>query len=124
MNYQKRNKKYHNAKGLYAEKWVGFWLKLQGYQVLERRFKTPVGEIDLILKRRNMIVFCEIKTRPTFQEGLNALSSCQKKRIIQGARFFQAKNPQFFLHDFRFDYIVVSKGLWRHIKDAWQVTSK
>nr|WP_320146045.1 YraN family protein [uncultured Anaeromusa sp.] len=53
----------HLAFGLSGEEYAARWLLKQGYAVLERRFRCPMGEIDIIAKQGNVIVFVEVKAR-------------------------------------------------------------
>jgi putative endonuclease len=120
MDGERRGKASY-MRGLWSELWVSMWLFCKGYRVLERRYKTPVGEIDLILKSRRVIVFCEVKARASLEEGLYALRPQQQERIARAASFFCARHPQFARFDFRFDYVVVYKGVCHHVKNAWQI---
>ena len=106
-------------RGIWSELWVSVWLFCKGYRVLERRYKTPVGEIDLILRSRKLIIFCEVKARTSLEESLYALRPHQQQRITRAAGFFCATHPQFAQFDFRFDYVAVYKGVCHHVKNAW-----
>lgn len=114
-----RIRQQYEQKGRVAEKWAALFLQLKGYQILMRRYQNPLGEIDLILQKGQTIIFCEVKARHSLEEGLEALSPSQQKRIINGARHFQALHPKFQCHDFRFDYIIVYGWRLQHLKNAW-----
>src|SRR5262245_35341676 len=77
-----------------AEWWACVYLFCRGYSVLERRYKTPVGEVDIIARRGSMIAFIEVKARKdaNVQE---VLSSHQRERISRAALLFIANNPRF-----------------------------
>src|ERR1700675_5052388 len=47
--------------GLSAENRAAAFLMAKGYRILAKRFRTPYGEIDLVARKRNMIVFIEVK---------------------------------------------------------------
>jgi len=52
--------------GRKAENYAAFYLRLKGYQILEKRFKTRQGEIDLIARKGGVLVFTEVKKRTPF----------------------------------------------------------
>ena len=47
--------------GLRAETVASLFLMLKGYRILARRYRTPAGEVDLFVKRGNLIAFVEVK---------------------------------------------------------------
>lgn len=113
-------KQKHEQKGRFAEKWAALFLQLKGYKILKRRYQNPLGEIDLILRKGRCIIFCEVKARNSLKMGLEALSTHQQRRLINGARHFQAKHPALHDYDYRFDYLIVHGWLCHHLKNAWQ----
>src|SRR3954453_5749247 len=52
-----------NALGLYGERLAARHLTEQGLVVLDRNWRCPSGEIDLVLRDRDVLVVCEVKTR-------------------------------------------------------------
>src|SRR3954454_7868938 len=52
-----------NALGLYGERLAARHLTEQGLVVLDRNWRCPVGEIDLVLRDGDVLVVCEVKTR-------------------------------------------------------------
>ena len=107
-------------KGHIAEIYTMCFLLLKGYRIYKRRFSNPLGEIDLIIGKGNSIVFCEIKYRKNYNIGLYAISGIQKKRIINGAKLYIARNSQYIGMNYRFDYIVVCGLKIHHFQNAWQ----
>ena len=117
----KRNKKQTYQKGLRAELLSKIWLWSFGHSILEQRYKTPVGEIDLITKKGARISFVEIKYRQTREEAAYSISDHQKKRINKAALFWLAKNGHFTYDTLSFDVILISP--WKlpyHIKNAFE----
>lgn len=73
------------------------YLKDNGYAILERNFKTPTGEIDIIAKRKGTLHFFEVKARHGFGFGspFEALTPVKLKHIRRTAEWFLAKNKRF-----------------------------
>ncbi|MDG1707689.1 MAG: YraN family protein [Emcibacteraceae bacterium] len=120
----KRQKAY--KRGHFAEQLAAIFLILKGYTIVARRYKTKVGEIDLIAKKKNVTIFCEVKARRTKQAALESLSYKQKIRIRKAAEFYMAhlnkkgSNNMIENEIFRCDMILVIP--WRlpvHIENAW-----
>lgn len=111
----------------HAEKWgrrvenLATWLlRFKGYKTLERRFKTPVGEIDLIMKRGNTIVFIEVKGRKLLQEAYESLKITQLNRIKQAANLYLSKYPYYLNYTLRFDVVLISPYRFPiHLENAW-----
>ena len=97
-----------------AERWAELYLRLKGYRVLARRYKTPVGEIDLIVRRGRLIAFVEVKARPSEASGLEAISATAQRRIARAAEAWLATRPDARGFDLRFDAIVIMKGRFPH----------
>lgn len=112
-------------KGVWAERWAQAKLRLKAYAVLTQRYKTPVGEIDVIARRGNTIVCVEVKARATVDAALEAVSPYQQRRIAQAASQFIAQYPEYAHHTLRFDVMcVVPRPYWFpriiHLQDAWR----
>ena len=111
----------HEWRGRVAEMIAIWWLRLRGYQIEGHRIKTPVGEIDLIAKRRKILVFIEVKLRPTHDMAMYSVSRHQQQRIVRAAHAYVASKSPRSPIDMRFDVITLSP--WscpRHLIDAWR----
>ena len=109
------------AWGRLAETLAAFSLRLRGYRVIARRFRTPLGEIDLIVRRGRLLAFVEVKARIDRGQALEALGSRQRERTERSAQLFLALHPRYRDPDLRFD--VVAERPWRlphHLADAWR----
>lgn len=98
--------------GILAEKIAIILLFLKGYKILNWRYKTRFGEIDIIAKKSNLIVFVEVKARSSKFNVEEVLTNHQINRIKSAAQIFLTKKPQFQNYDLRFDFIEVSRFLW------------
>jgi putative endonuclease len=107
--------------GLFAEFLARMYLRLHGFQILKARYitgrYTGRAEIDIIARRGNLIIFVEVKNRPTAAVGLDAVTFSQARRLRRAAETYLARLR--WTGDARFDIIVVS-GLHRikHFKNA------
>ncbi len=108
------------TKGILAEYLAAILLIFKGYRILERRHKTPWGEIDLIAKRWETLIFIEVKRRKTFIQGLEAITSHQQRRIENAGQAYLASS-KLNINSVRLDVIVVTSTWIHHIKDAWRV---
>ncbi|HEX2524963.1 MAG TPA: YraN family protein [Geminicoccus sp.] len=93
--------------GRSAEGRAALWLRLKGWQILERRFRTPVGEIDLVARRGRVVAFVEVKARPTRDAGLEAVGAKQRRRWRRAADAWLARHPAQQQLTLRFDLIVI-----------------
>ena len=92
--------------------------RLKGYKILHHRYKTPVGEIDIITQKKGVICFVEVKHRASFDTALYAISQHQKQRLIKTALLFCQKYPKNM--PCRFDVILTSPWSWPyHLKNVW-----
>ena len=97
--------------GRKAERLAAIWLRLHGWRILERRLRTPVGEIDLVIGRGRTVAFVEVKARPTREAGLEALRPKQRRRWRRAADYWRTQNPRHHAEMLRFDLVVVAP--WR-----------
>jgi putative endonuclease len=107
--------------GRRGEFWAKFYLRGQGFKIIGERFKARGGEIDLVAKRGQLLVFVEVKARATEQGLDQAYYGVRQDRIIQAAHIWLGQNPQFQHHTIRFDVIGLAPFRWPvHIVDAFQ----
>ncbi len=79
--------------GSSAETLAAAVLVAKGYRILARRYQVKGGEIDIVARRGDTIVFVEVKARPTLDEGLSAIDRTKRRRISRAARVWLAANP-------------------------------
>ena len=109
------------AFGRHAEDLAVLRLRLAGYRILRRRWRTPAGEVDIIARRGRLLAAVEVKARPTVAAGLEAVTPRQRRRIARAAAQFLARQPDAARLGLRFDVVVVTP--WRlpaHVVDAWR----
>lgn len=111
--------------GLSAESRAAAFLLARGYRILARRFKTPLGEIDIVARRRGVLVFVEVKARASLDAAAEAVTARQQARIIDAAQYWLAANPAAVESPIRFDAILVAPGtIPRHLPGAFDATQR
>jgi putative endonuclease len=109
--------------GISAESRAAVFLIAKGFRILARRWKSPVGEIDIVAPRRHLLVFVEVKARASLDEAAESVNARQQRRIAAAAGVWLAANPDDSVKDMRFDAILVAPGkLPRHIAAAFETT--
>ena len=109
-----------HRRGLRAEAVAAFWLRLKGYRILDRRYRSPAGEIDLIVTRGGLVAAVEVKLRARRDSAEEAVTTRQWQRIARALEFWRRDNPAYLEHDFRFDALLLSPGrLPRHLPHVW-----
>jgi putative endonuclease len=71
--------------GRRAESLAALWLQLKGWQIVARRVRTPVGEVDLVARRGRLLAFIEVKARATAREADFALDEYRLRRVAAAA---------------------------------------
>jgi putative endonuclease len=109
------------AAGRKGEALAALYLRLKGYGVLASRVRTPLGEIDLILKRGGIIVFAEVKLRASVSDALQSVSPHAWSRIAAAAEYWRARRPDLAEYGWRYDLVALAPFAWpAHIADAWR----
>jgi putative endonuclease len=107
-------------RGHLAEVLALWYLRCKGYRLLARRFKTPQGEIDLIMRKGQTTAFIEVKARTTSDAAIMAVTQTQSKRIASAAANWMARDAKASAGFCRFDIVAVPSYLWpTHIENAF-----
>ena len=107
-------------RGRRAEKIAAIYLRTKGFGIVHKRFKSPVGEIDLIARRARLIIFVEVKWRRELADTLEAVHRPAQARIGRAAGHFNTKYPEFSSFYQRFDVIGLAPWRWPvHLKQAF-----
>ena len=103
-------------------------MEKMGYEILERNFHALKGEIDIIAKKENVIVFTEVKYRKNEEMGTpaEAVNHWKQQHIIRAAKAYIAQKCLMEMgYDFRFDVaeVLTSEGktYFRYTEDAFQL---
>lgn len=99
------------------------YLTEQGYEILERNFRCRLGEIDLIARDGECLVFVEVKYRKGRRKGdpLEAVHQKKQKIIGQVAAYYLLTHPNWEDCPCRFDAVGILDGEIRLIKNAFEL---
>lgn len=126
MSRNRTDRQAAEKSGRRAEWWAALYLRLKGYRILHKRLKSPLGEIDLVARRGNTIVFAEVKHRTREDEALQAVTLRQQARIARAAEIYLSQQSQTADFDARFDILALTNAPWHlqlwhitHVENAW-----
>jgi putative endonuclease len=106
--------------GISAESRAAVFLVAKGFRILARRWRCGLGEIDIIARRRGLLVFVEVKARATLDDAAWSVTERQRARIAAAAEAWLAQFPDDRIRDIRFDAMLVAPGrIPRHITAAF-----
>ncbi len=110
--------------GKWGEEQAARYLQRLGMKILERNFRTPVGEIDIIARHKKILVFVEVKTRRSaaFGTPLEAVGPFKQRQILRTAQWYLGQGFGRGLQP-RFDVVAVrpvaDDAAIEHIPDAF-----
>jgi putative endonuclease len=95
--------------GVSGESLAARWYEDRGYRILARNWRSPSGELDLVVRRDRLVAFCEVKTRTTAAFGSPALAvgHGKQQRLRRLAGEYLAAHVQAGVADLRFDVAAV-----------------
>jgi putative endonuclease len=95
-------------------------LLLKGYRIAARRYKSPVGEVDLVARKGDLVLFVEVKARTSHQAALDSITLTAQERIEAAGHWWLSNQKEGAQLNWRFDVITVAPRRWpRHYKDVW-----
>lgn len=114
------NRQAAEAGGRMAETIAANFLRLKGWTILDRRVRTPAGEVDIVMRRPGLIAFVEVKSRKD-QAALDL--SLDRRRLVRVAAAAEMLIPRYAQpgDDIRIDAVLISPGkLPKHLEHVWQ----
>ena len=114
--------RYKRKVGNEKEQAAGLFLQMQGYDILEYNFYTKYGEIDIVAKNDEYLVFVEVKYRSNKRNGLpeEAISYKKMQKITKAAQYYMLRHGLAEDTPCRFDVVVILGQEQRLIKDAFE----
>ena len=121
-------KKSHNQEiGKRGEDAAARYLTLLGYEILERNWKCPAGEADIIARDECSLVFVEVKTRTSLKRGFpsEAITPQKRARYERIAGWYLHDECEFVDNPVRFDVVALlvvgkDRALVRHYRHAFE----
>jgi len=95
-------------KGRSGEEKAAGYLKRQGYQLLDRNVRGGRGELDIVARKGDLLVFVEVKSHQTREQGILAVNENKCERIRSAATAYIGRHPQFASLQCRFDLIILT----------------
>jgi len=109
--------------GILAESRAAAFLIAKGFRILARRWRSPVGEIDIIARRRALLIFVEVKARDQLDDAAWSVTDRQRLRIVAAAEAWLARYADDRIRDIRFDAVLIApRRLPRHIPSAFDTS--
>ena len=110
------------AKGVMGESAACSYLMEKGMQLLQRRYRSPYGEIDLVMLDGEILVFAEVKTRERQGrlQAQYAVTPVKQRRLIQTGRCYLGEHPEHQERLIRFDVITVAGDGVLHLPNAFE----
>ncbi|WP_299027918.1 YraN family protein [uncultured Thermanaerothrix sp.] len=103
-------KSHNRSLGAWGERLAATFLTERGFEVLGRNIYTPYGELDLVIRQADEVVFVEVKTRAsdTFGWPETALTPRKRERLLKAALYYLEQHPE-FEGDWRIDVIAIRR---------------
>jgi len=118
------------AQGDAAEDQACRHLEGSGMTIVERNFRTRVGEIDIVARKGDVLVFVEVRSRevPDFLAPEESVTPAKRRRIVGAARQYLSKVPPSSWREARFDVIAIegvgNAAVIRHYTAAFDAKGK
>lgn len=116
----------HLMFGAFGEKCAVKFLKKKHYKILEKNYKTKLGEIDIIARDKEYIVFIEVKSRDAdpLLSGVYAVDQKKRRHIMRTAAFYLSQNrcelqPRFDILEIEIDRKNQKTVSYNHIENAF-----
>lgn len=109
------------TKGQAAEQFVCQWLQAQGVKVIAQNVHCRHGELDIVARHEDTLVFIEVRYRQHISHGgaLASITHHKQQRLIKAALYFLQNNPALATLACRFDVIGVCQDAYGHWHGHW-----
>lgn len=112
MSESKAKRRAAYAKGHKGERLAAWALRLKGFRIVAKRFKTKSGEVDLIARRGALVVMVEVKARPSLEQAMDSVTHTALRRIEAAGDEWLSAQPDYAKLSIRYDLIAVLPRKW------------
>ena len=107
-------------RGHWSEYLAAAYLLLKGYRILDLRYKTKGGEIDLVVRKRDLVAFVEVKARREEGLAIDAVGYETQRRIRSASDQWLSRRRDAHRLTLRYDVVAVLPGHFpKHFQDAF-----
>ena len=107
-------------KGFTSEWLAAAALLIKGYRIVAWRYRTKLGEIDLIARRGDLVLIVEVKARASLAAAMEAVASQSARRIEGAADMWLSRQPDYARLSVRFDLVAVLPWRWPvHVENVF-----
>jgi putative endonuclease len=107
-------------KGHWAEFLATLYLRIKGYRILAKRFKTKAGEVDVIVQKGDVIAMIEVKARADEMAAINSVTAMSQRRIMAAGDIWLGRQRDYANLSVRYDIIAILPWkMPKHFKDAF-----
>ena len=118
---------YNKDIGSFGEALARDYLISKGYKILNMNFRNKFGEIDIICKKNNLLIFCEINSRysNSFGSPIESITCYKQKQIIKLSELYLI-SKKYYNFNVRYDIIevifntITSSHIINHVQDAFR----
>ncbi len=100
-----------NQKGAAYEEAAAVFLRAAGYEILDRNWSCPMGELDIVARKDGTVAFVEVRARsnPDYGGPAESITPSKKVKIIKAAMaYIKARRPE--AEEYRFDIVGIVPG--------------
>ncbi|MCZ7484409.1 YraN family protein [Rhizobium rhizogenes] len=117
---QRNRRRKAERRGRTAEYWAALYLLVKGYRILAIRYRTRLGEIDLIARKRDVVAIIEVKARSSGLGAVDAVGFHSQQRIRAAADLWLSRRGDAGRFSLRFDIVaILPRRLPQHFIDAF-----
>jgi putative endonuclease len=107
-------------RGHASEYLAALFLFFKGYRIVALRYRTKLGEIDIIARKGDLAVFVEVKARREEAAAVDAVSHLAQTRIRNASDLWLARQRDRSRLSQRYDIVAIVPGRWpKHLRDAF-----